>query len=41
MMRKLNEEKGITFIFSSHDPKIIDYAKRVIWLRDGSIDKEQ
>lgn len=37
MMKKLNEEKGVTFIFSSHDPKIIEFAKRVIWLRDGKI----
>jgi putative ABC transport system ATP-binding protein len=37
MMKKLNNEKGVTFIFSSHDPKIIEFAKRVIWLRDGKI----
>ncbi len=37
-MRKMNEEKGVTFIFSSHDRKIIDYARRVIWLVDGQID---
>lgn len=35
LMKKLNEEKGITFIFSSHDHKIIERAKRVIYLRDG------
>lgn len=38
MMRQLNEEKGVTFIFSSHNQKIISYAKRVIWLVDGQID---
>ncbi|MGM0608491.1 MAG: ABC transporter ATP-binding protein [Candidatus Muiribacteriota bacterium] len=39
MMRKLNEDKGVTFVFSSHDKKIIDYAKKIIWLRDGKIEK--
>lgn len=37
LMKKLNEEKGITFIFSSHDNKIIERAKKVIYLRDGEI----
>ena len=35
MMKKLNEEYNITFIFSSHDLKIIEKAKRVVRLRDG------
>lgn len=37
-MRKINEEKGVTFIFSSHDRMIIDTARRVVRLRDGKID---
>ncbi len=37
MMKKLNEEHNVTFIFSSHDIKIIEKAKRVIKLRDGEI----
>lgn len=35
MMKKLNEEHNITFIFSSHDLKIIEKANRVVRLRDG------
>ncbi len=38
LMRKLNEEKEVTFIFSSHDKKVIDSAKRVIRLRDGMVE---
>jgi putative ABC transport system ATP-binding protein len=38
LMRKLNEDEGTTFIFSSHDPKVIENAKRVIKLRDGMIE---
>mgnify|MGYP003445281386 FL=1 len=41
LMKKLNEDKGVTFIFSSHDNKIIERAKRVIYLRDGEIVKEE
>lgn len=41
LMREMNEKKDITFIFSSHDPKIIDRGKRVIRLRDGKIDNEK
>ncbi len=39
LMKKLNEEKGITFIFSSHDYMIIDRAQRVVRLRDGMLEE--
>jgi putative ABC transport system ATP-binding protein len=35
MMERLNREEGITVIFSSHDPMVIDKAKRSIILKDG------
>ena len=37
LMRKLNEEKGVTFLFSSHDPLVIGEARRVIRMKDGRI----
>jgi putative ABC transport system ATP-binding protein len=37
LMERLNEADGITFIFSSHDPMIIEKAKRVVRLKDGKI----
>ncbi len=37
IMKKLNEEEGMTFIFSTHDQRVIDRAKRVITLDDGKI----
>ncbi len=37
MMRRLNEDHGVTFVFSSHDPKVIDRAGRLIELHDGKI----
>ncbi len=37
MMRELNQETGMTFIFSTHDPIVIDKARRVVTLKDGKI----
>ncbi len=37
MMQRLNEDEGVTIIFSSHDPMVIDKAKRSIILRDGQV----
>lgn len=37
IMLKMNNEDMITFIFSTHDPLILEYAKRNISLRDGKI----
>jgi putative ABC transport system ATP-binding protein len=40
-MRKLNEEKGITFVFATHDPKVMDRARRIVTLVDGKVAKEE
>ncbi len=37
LFRSLNESKGITFLFSSHDPKVLQVAKRVLEVKDGRI----
>jgi putative ABC transport system ATP-binding protein len=37
IMERLNEQEGITFIFSTHDPRIMAKAKRIITLEDGRI----
>ena len=37
LMRKLNEEKGVTFLFSTHDQAVMNRAKRLIQLRDGAV----
>jgi len=43
MMKEFNEELGMTFVFSTHDPKIMTRARRLIRLEDGKIseDKQQ
>jgi len=37
IMEQLNEKEGITFIFSTHDQRVIDRARRVVTLEDGKI----
>lgn len=37
MMKQFNEEDGVTFVFSTHDPRIMTRAKRLITLEDGKI----
>ena len=37
LMRTLNEEEKVTFLFSTHDPLVLKYAKRVVKLHDGAI----
>lgn len=41
MMRRLNEEKGVTFVFSTHDAMVVERARRVIRLRDGRIESDE
>jgi len=41
IMRKLNEEENITFIFATHDQRVIDRAKRVIYLEDGKVLRDE
>jgi putative ABC transport system ATP-binding protein len=41
LMLSLNEDKGVTFLFSTHDPLVIEHARRVIRLRDGKIQADE
>jgi putative ABC transport system ATP-binding protein len=40
IMQLMNEKEGVTFIFSTHDPRVIERAKRVIIIEDGRIAKD-
>jgi len=40
IMARLNEEENMTFVFSTHDQRVIDRAKRVVTLVDGKIDSD-
>ena len=41
IMEKLNKEEGMTFVFSTHDPRVIQRARRVVTLVDGEIEKDE
>ena len=41
MMVKLNRELKTTFVFATHDEKVIQYLRRKIYLLDGRVDKEE
>jgi putative ABC transport system ATP-binding protein len=41
IMENLNNEEGITFVFSTHDQRVIDRAHRIITLEDGKIIKDE
>jgi len=40
MMRELNEKRGMTFVFSTHDTMIMERARRLITLKDGLIESD-
>jgi putative ABC transport system ATP-binding protein len=40
-MEKLNRELKTTFLFATHDEKVIGYLRRKIYLKDGMVDKDE
>lgn len=41
LMQTLNQQQGITFLFSTHDQHVIDRAKRIIHIQDGQISLDE
>jgi putative ABC transport system ATP-binding protein len=41
LMEKLNQDFNMTFVFSTHDQRVIDRAHRVITLHDGAVEKDE
>ncbi len=41
MMMVLNEQTGMTFIFSTHEQMVMDRAKRLILLKDGQVESDE
>ncbi|MCX8162116.1 MAG: ABC transporter ATP-binding protein [Candidatus Bathyarchaeota archaeon] len=39
LVRKLNEEKGVTIVTATHDLKMIDVSDRIFWIRDGKVER--
>lgn len=41
LMEQLNRERGTTFLFSTHDPRVMDRARRVIQIVDGKLARDE
>jgi putative ABC transport system ATP-binding protein len=41
LMERLNRERAVTFLFSTHDPLVMEKARRIVRLRDGRIVGEE
>ena len=41
LMRQMNRSKGVTFVFTTHDPRLLEHVDRKILLRDGLIVKDE
>jgi putative ABC transport system ATP-binding protein len=40
LMERLNLERRVTFLFSTHDPRVMRRARRLIRLRDGRVESD-
>jgi len=36
-MRKINADRGTTFVFSTHDRLMMEHARRIVTIRDGLV----
>ena len=41
LMETLNRDRGVTFLFSTHDPRVVKRVKRVVRLVDGRVDSDE
>jgi putative ABC transport system ATP-binding protein len=41
IFRELNEERGLTVVFVTHDPEIAEQTRRIIQIRDGLVESDE
>jgi putative ABC transport system ATP-binding protein len=41
LMASLNKSEGTTFIFSTHDQMVMDFARRIVRIRDGQVESDE
>jgi putative ABC transport system ATP-binding protein len=41
IFRQLNEERGMTVVFVTHDPEIAGYTRRIVQIRDGRVESDE
>ena len=40
LMREISDSSGVAFLFATHDPRVVARARRIVTLRDGSIEED-
>ncbi len=40
-MKHLNRTRGVTFLFSTHDPRLLEHVTRTVWLEDGLVTQDE
>ena len=40
IMQQLNQDRGVTFLFSTHDPRVMERARRVVRIVDGRVERD-
>jgi putative ABC transport system ATP-binding protein len=41
IMQQLNRDRGVTFLFSTHDPRVMERARRVVRIVDGRVERDE
>jgi len=41
LMRQMNQNHGVTFVFTTHDPRLLEHVDRKVLLRDGRIESDE
>jgi len=41
LMLRMNQDRGVTFLFSTHDPRVMEHARRIVRLVDGRIASDE
>lgn len=41
LMREMNRSRNVTFVFTTHDPRLLEHVDRKILLRDGTIERDE
>lgn len=41
IMRRMNDQRGVTFVFSTHDKLVMEFAKRIVHLHDGEVIQDE
>jgi len=41
LMKRLNQEQGVTFVFSTHDPRLLEHVTRIVRLEDGRVVRDE